>query len=59
MMKKAPEILAYKGKLIERIEYHLEGGVALIHIPWNEIEVWLALRAQSLPPITSKGCPAP
>ncbi|MDQ7777522.1 hypothetical protein [Paracoccus aminovorans] len=27
--------------------------------PWNEIEVWLALRAQSLPPITSKGCPAP
>lgn len=40
MMKKAPEILAYKGKLIERIEYHLEGGVALIHIPWNEIEAY-------------------
>lgn len=38
MMKKSPEILAYKGQLIERIEYHLEGVLALIHIPWNEIE---------------------
>lgn len=38
MMKKSPEILAYKGKLIERIEYFLDGSVALIHIPWGEIE---------------------
>lgn len=38
MMKKSPEILAYKGRLIERIEYLLEGKLALIHIPWNEIE---------------------
>lgn len=37
-MKKSPEILAYKGKLIERIEYHLNGRLGLIHIPWNEIE---------------------
>lgn len=40
MMKKSPEILAYKGKLIERIDYHLEGSLALIHIPWNEIEAY-------------------
>lgn len=38
MMKKSPEILAYKGKLIERIEYYVDGKLGLIHIPWNEIE---------------------
>ncbi|HRQ86765.1 MAG TPA: hypothetical protein PLY16_01510, partial [Candidatus Saccharibacteria bacterium] len=37
-MKKSPEILTYKGRLIERIEYLLEGDLALIHIPWEEIE---------------------
>jgi phosphoesterase RecJ-like protein len=37
-MKKSPEILAYKGKLIERIEYFLDGQLAFIHIPWEEIE---------------------
>ena len=36
-MKKAPEILAYKGELIKRIEYFLDGKLALIHIPWDEI----------------------
>jgi phosphoesterase RecJ-like protein len=37
-MKKPAEILTYKGKLIDRIEYDLEGKLAVIHIPWNEIE---------------------
>ena len=37
-MKKAPEILSYKGRLIERIEYMLDGRLALIHIPWGEIQ---------------------
>ena len=36
-MKKAPEILEYKGDLIKRIEYFLGGKLALIHIPWDEI----------------------
>ena len=36
-MKKAPEILAYKGELIKRIEYFLDGKLALVHIPWDEI----------------------
>lgn len=36
-MKKAPEILEYKGDLIKRIEYFLDGKLALIHIPWDEI----------------------
>jgi phosphoesterase RecJ-like protein len=37
LMKKPPEILTYKAKLIERIEYYLDGTLAVIHIPWEEI----------------------
>jgi len=37
-MKKPPEILAYKGKLIERIEYFLDGKLAVVHVPFEEIE---------------------
>ncbi len=37
-MKKSPEILSYKGQLISRIEYLLDGKLALVHVPWEEIE---------------------
>lgn len=37
-MKKAPEILAYKGELISRIEYLLGGKLAIVHIPWEDIQ---------------------
>jgi len=37
-MKKPADILEYKGKLIERIEYLLDGKLAIVHIPWAEIE---------------------
>lgn len=37
-MKKSPEILAYKGELIRKIEYLLNGKLALVHVPWDEIE---------------------
>jgi phosphoesterase RecJ-like protein len=36
-MKKSPEILRYKGQLIERIEYFNDGRTALINIPFDEI----------------------
>lgn len=36
-MKKSPEILTYKGQLLQRIEYYLGGALAIIHIPWEEI----------------------
>lgn len=36
-MKKSPEILTYKGKLLQRVEYYLDGALAIIHIPWEEI----------------------
>jgi len=38
LMRKPPEILAYKGQLLQRVEYFLDGALALVHIPWNEIE---------------------
>ncbi len=37
-MRKPADILTYKGDLIKRIEYLCEGRVALIHIPWAEIQ---------------------
>lgn len=36
-MKKPADILTYKAKLIERIEYFLDGKLAIVHIPWDEI----------------------
>lgn len=36
-MKKSPRILDYKADLIKRIEYHLEGELATVHIPWDDI----------------------
>lgn len=37
-MKKSAEILAYKGELIGRIEYLLGGQLAIVHIPWEDIQ---------------------
>ncbi len=37
-MKKKPEILKYKGQLIERIEYFNDGRTALVSIPFDEIQ---------------------
>jgi len=39
-MKKSPSILAYKGELIGRIEYLLDGKLALVHIPWEDIQAY-------------------
>lgn len=37
-MKKPADILAYKGELIGRVEYALEGTLATVHIPWEDIQ---------------------
>jgi phosphoesterase RecJ-like protein len=37
-MKKSQRILNYKADLIKRIEYSLDGELATIHIPWNDIQ---------------------
>jgi len=42
LMKKSPRILEYKGKLIERITYHCDGRLAVVRIPFEEIEEFSA-----------------
>ncbi|MCL2451364.1 DHH family phosphoesterase [Candidatus Saccharibacteria bacterium] len=37
-MKKKPEILKYKGQLIDRIEYYNDGRTALVFVPFEEIQ---------------------
>ena len=39
-MKKSQEILKYKGELIGRIEYFLDGRLAVVHIPWEDIQAY-------------------
>lgn len=38
MMRKSPELVHYKGKLLERIEYFAGDRIAAVTIPWQEIE---------------------
>lgn len=37
-MKKPADILRYKAELITRIEYLLDGKLAIVHIPWEDIQ---------------------
>ena len=36
-MKKSQRILSYKADLIKKVEYFLDGRLATVHIPWEEI----------------------
>jgi len=38
LMRKSAEITSYKGQLLQRIEYFADGRIAIVHIPWEEIE---------------------
>lgn len=38
MMRKSPELVRYKGELLKRIEYLENNRIAVITIPWEEIE---------------------
>lgn len=48
LMKKPARVLEYKARLIERIEYYLDGKLAIIHIPWDEIEEYSDLYNPSM-----------
>lgn len=48
MMQKSKEIVTYKGVLLQRIEYLLDGALALITIPWEEIEKYSPLYNPSM-----------
>jgi phosphoesterase RecJ-like protein len=38
MMRKSPELIKYKGELLQRIEYYADNRIAVVSIPWREIE---------------------
>ena len=38
MMRKSPELVRYKGELLQRVEYGADGRLAIVTIPWKEIE---------------------
>lgn len=38
LMRKSPELLSYKGLLLQRVELHSDNRVATVTIPWEEIE---------------------
>lgn len=40
LAKKAPEILHYKGELLQRVEYEVDGKLALVTIPFEEIKLY-------------------
>jgi phosphoesterase RecJ-like protein len=38
LMRKSPELLTYKGQLLQRVAFESEGRIATVVIPWDEIE---------------------
>lgn len=38
MMRKSPELIRYKGELLQRVEYFSDNRIATITVPWKEIE---------------------
>ncbi len=38
MMRKSPELLSYKGQLLQRLEYHDDNRIVSVTIPWDEIQ---------------------
>lgn len=37
-MRKSPELIRYKGELLQRVEYFSDNRIATITVPWKEIE---------------------
>lgn len=42
LMRKSPDLIRYKGQLLERIEFHAKDRIATISISWKEIEKYSA-----------------
>lgn len=36
--RKSPELVRYKGELMQRVEYHSDDRISIVTIPWDEIE---------------------
>ncbi|MDO8591917.1 MAG: DHH family phosphoesterase [bacterium] len=37
-LRRDPELIHYKGRLLERVEFHGDNRIAIVTIPWEEIE---------------------
>lgn len=37
-LRRDPELVHYKGRLLERVEFHGDNRIAIVTIPWEEIE---------------------
>lgn len=48
LMRKSPELTHYKGELLQRIEYYADNRVAVVSIPWQEIEQYSPLYNPSM-----------
>lgn len=48
LQRKTPELLRYKGELLQRIEYAADNRIALITIPWEEIHTYSPLYNPSM-----------
>ena len=40
LMKKEPQLIPYKGELLQRVTFEAEGRLATVVIPWKEIETY-------------------
>lgn len=47
-LRRDPELIHYKGRLLERVEFHANNRVAVITIPWEEIEKYSPLYNPSM-----------
>jgi phosphoesterase RecJ-like protein len=48
LMKKSPQLITYKGELLQRIEYFNDQKIATITIPWEEIVTYSPLYNPSM-----------
>lgn len=47
-LRRDPELIHYKGRLLERVEFHAGNRIAIVSIPWEEIEKYSPLYNPSM-----------
>lgn len=47
-MKRETELVAYKGRLLQRVEFYMDETIAVVTIPWSEIEKYSPLYNPSM-----------
>lgn len=47
-LRRAPELIHYKGELLKRVEFHADDRIATLSIPWEEIERYSPLYNPSM-----------